>query len=117
MAKPRISKHLELLKILKKAKPDHRRAILDSADKELIDCLCECCLNLLSGKVRCSRVTKNKLKRYAPVIRELANRKTSAKRRKNLLMQKGGFLPALLAPIVSVAGGLIGELVGNLINK
>ena len=49
-------------------------------------------------------------------MRKLASKKDkykTIKKKRQLLLQEGGFLPALLAPIISLAGGLIGELVAK----
>jgi len=37
--------------------------------------------------------------------------------KRDLLIQKGGFLPALLAPIIGLVGGLVGDLIGSAIRK
>ena len=44
------------------------------------------------------------------VLRKLASTDITLQRRKNIIVQSGGFLPALLAP-------LIGTLLANLMNK
>ena len=113
----RLKKHLELLKLLKKSKPAQRKAILKFADKELIYCLCECIENTLNGNVKLSSAKHHQLSKSAKVLRKIVDRKTKVPKKRDLLVQHGGFLPALLAPILGVASGLIGDLVGNLIKK
>ena len=112
-----LKKKLNLLKVLKKAKPVDRKSILESADNETIVCICECIDNLLHGNVKISHIQKKQLAKYARLLRTIADRKTPVKKKRQLLVQKGGFLPALLAPVLGVASGLIGELVGNLVRR
>ena len=111
----RLKKNFELLKILKKAKPQQRKLLLKSAENSLILCLCECIDNVLRGNVKLSPAKKRQLSKYASILRKIVDRKTKVNRKRELLIQQGGFLPALLAPVIGIASGLIGELVGNLI--
>ena len=104
----RLKKHAELLNLLAKAKPKLRKAIIGAADHDLIMCLCECAQNLLNGNVpMCSRHLK-RLQRYRSDVRQLVKKRT-AQRKKKKILQKGGFLSALLAPIaVEVLSKLVG---------
>lgn len=113
----RLKKHLPLLKLLKKANVEERIALLENTNNDFIKCLDECIDNFLRGNVRCSHVKREQLKKSAKVLRKIVHPKTSIKRKRELLVQRGGFLPALLAPLIGVASGLIGDLLGNLINK
>ena len=76
-----------------------RKAILEYADAELTSALCECAHNILRGTVRLTPREKARLRRYTSDLRAIANRKTAVTRRRRILQQKGGFLPALLAPL------------------
>ena len=112
----KLERYIDLLQLLQKATPSQRKHIIEMANGDFIRLLCECCLNVLRGNVPLSPARKRNLKKFAPIIRQVASRKDknkSLKRKRELLVQQGGFLPALLAPIVSLAGGLIGELVGR----
>lgn len=113
----RIKKHLEILKILKKCSPKQRKALLQAADNSLIYCICECIDNVLRGNVKLSSAKKKELAKHVAVLRKIADRKTKVDNKRTLLVQKGGFLPALLAPVIGIAGGLIGDLIGSLIKK
>ena len=102
-----LKKHAHLLKVLAHAKPQMCKAIVQAADKNLIICLCECAQNLLKGNVPLSKAQLKKLKQYRKEVRTLAQKRTSQSKRKEIL-QKGGFLPALLAPIaLTVLGTLL----------
>ena len=97
MTSSRLKRNAPLLKYLARAKPKVAKAIIKVADRDLIQTLCECSLNILKGHVRLNSQQKRKLRAHKHALRALAAKKTSHKRRQRLL-QKGGLLPALLAP-------------------
>jgi hypothetical protein len=106
----RLRKHLPVLKRL--ARCHHKtqqKAILKEGGKELLLCLGECALNLTSGNVPLSKPQLKKLRKYKTPLRILSKKKTSLKQRSQIV-QRGGFLPLLLAPIV---GTLLGKLLGK----
>ena len=114
----RLERNYKTLKLLHKCKTKGERTkILKLADKDLIACLCECAHNLLKGNVKLTKKRKDDLKRHKNCLRELVDKRKGLETKRNILIQKGGLLPALLAPIISLAGGLVGELVGRLIPK
>ena len=98
--------HGDFLKVLAKCKAKQRKALLQNISPGLLKCLCECSLNVLKGNVKLTSSQKQLLRRHRKVLRSLADRKTTVKRKKQLLVQKGGFLPALLGPILSTLAGL-----------
>ncbi len=108
---------MEILKILKKAKPEQRKALLKVADPDLIICLCECVDNILRGNIKLTKKKTEELGKHAKVLRKIQDRTVPKETKRKLLIQNGGFLPALLAPIIGIAGSLIGDLVGGLIKK
>jgi hypothetical protein len=101
----RVKKNMPLLKMLSKAKPSAAKAIIKTADKELVDTLCECGLNVLKGNVRLTLGQKKRLARHKQALRALAQKQTSL-RKKKALLQKGGFLGALLSPVLGILGSL-----------
>ena len=85
---------------------NQRRALLKTADKNIVRGICECALNILHGVVSLSKQQKSKLKKYKNVLRKLVDvRKKSRKSwklKKRLIVQKGeGFLPYILGPLIS----------------
>ncbi len=109
-----VEKNIELLKILKKAKPKQRKLLLKAAENDLIYCLCKCIDNILRGNVKITAAKKKELAKHATVLRNIVDRRTKVHKKRALLVQKGGFLPALLAPVIGIASSLIADLVGNL---
>ena len=74
-------------------------------DNDLICLLSECCHNVLKGNVPLTAAQKVKLRRHKDNLRKLSTKKTFIKARKKFL-QQGGFLGALITPILSVLGNL-----------
>ena len=104
----RISRHAPLLRHLCKAKPNTIRSVIKTGDKDLINVFSECALNVLKGVVPLTKVQRIKLSRHKKCLRDLVNRKTSNQKKKKIL-QRGGFLGALLPPIIGILGGLLGK--------
>lgn len=103
-----VRNNLDLLKALVKAAPSQRKAILHSANRECIDALCECALNILIGNIPLTPSQKKKLIPYKNHLRKLIDKKLSLKKKKGILSQRGGnFLSALLGPVLQ---GLVSVL-------
>jgi hypothetical protein len=97
-----LQNNADTLKFLCKTKHQYRKALLKSADKDLVHCICECAHNTLLGKVPLTKTQKSKLSKHKSTLRKLAKRGASLAKRKKVIFQKGGaFLPLLLAPVIS----------------
>lgn len=96
-----------MLKMMARAKPAVLKAMLNGASPDLVKALCECSMNVLRGNVKLSSHQKKRLSRYKQGMRALSRGNTSMKRKKQIL-QKGGFVGALLKPVLGVLGGLLG---------
>ena len=97
-----LENNVQLLRALLNLKPQQRLAILKSADKEVVRCLCECALNLLKGKVPVSPIQKKKLVPFKKILRKLVLKKGGWKNKRKVLLQRGGnFIPFILGPILS----------------
>ena len=102
----RLRKHAHILRALSTTSPGVTKAIVQASDKDLVNTLCECGVNVLKGNVQLSTLQKKKLQRHKSTLRQLANKKQSLKRKKDLL-QKGGFLGALLGPVIGLLGNIL----------
>jgi len=103
--KASVKQNGNILRVLQKASPKLRKAILKESDKSLIFSVCELCLNLLAGNVPLKPTQKANLKKYQTVLRSLAKRGESWKTKKRVLVQSGGnFLPLLISVIASALG-------------
>ena len=105
----RLKKHANELVYLQKARPCIRNHLITKADRSIVDCLCECADNILRGNVPLTKPQKEKLKRNKDGLRELTKKSVSFKKKKAIL-QKGGFLGSVLAPIASVVAPLLSIL-------
>jgi hypothetical protein len=105
-----IERNFDALRVLKKASPKLRKAILKNSEKELIIALCEIISNVLSGTVKLSGKQRDKLKSHRSSLRKVVDKKTALKDKRRIL-QKGGFLAALLPPALALLASLIGNAV------
>jgi len=103
-------KHAAILQALCHLTSEQRIAILKKADPKLVRCICECALNILRGNVPLKQPYKQRLRRYAAILRRLADKNNSWRCKKRLIVQRGGFLPLLLAPIL---GTVLSRLIGG----
>jgi hypothetical protein len=95
------------LRLLNKAKPTERAAVLENADRELLMAICEIALNVLCGNVKLTKPLKSALCKHRHTMRQLADERLPLAKKRKLLIQKGGFLPALIAPALSVLTSLL----------
>lgn len=116
MAPDRLKRNIPILNVLSKAPNKQRKAIIDTATSDQIACICDCANNIINNNIPLTSADLQKLRRYKNLIRYLSKNKDQRKNRekKHYLNQSGGFLPALLIPILSAAGSILAEA---LINK
>ena len=82
--------------------PAHRqKSLIKGADKEILLALSEIALNLMRRKVSFTEQEKKKLRPYEKQIYDLSLRKHNLTKRK-AIVQKGGFLGALLGTVLPV---------------
>jgi len=99
-----------LLKMLHKASPKLRRALLADLPPEIVQLLSECALNILKGTITLSQHNKDKLKRYRKSLHALSKKNTSVAKKKKII-QTGGFLPAILGGVLPALIPAITEIV------
>ena len=93
-----IKKNLKYLRVL--ATPGNvTKAIIKSADKELIGAICECVQNVMNGNVRIGCKVRSKLKCHKDVLRKIQKIST-LKNKKKLLIQQGGSIFSYIIPAV-----------------
>ena len=109
----RLKKHAATLYLLAKAGPRVQKAVLREADPALLTTVCECAKNILNGNVPLSPAEKRRLTLYKKQLRQLTNRRLGQTTKKRVIVQKGGFLPALLGPLIGTLAPLIGGLFGG----
>lgn len=97
-----VIKHMHLLNALARAKPSERRELLKKSNFGLIKSIVECIENVLNGNVKLDKSHIKKLKRHKTQLRKIhsSGKKWSSKK-KVIIQSGGGFLPALLLPVIT----------------
>jgi hypothetical protein len=112
---PRLVKHWDMLSVLSKAPPPMRKQMIQTASKDVIDTVCECCLNVLKGTIPLSPHQKKCLAKHRHVLRQMVQKKIPIRQKKKMLVQRGGIaiLP-LLAPLLgTIAKPLLKGVLGT----
>jgi hypothetical protein len=102
----RMLKNFDQLRLLKEMSPKIRKRILKECKNNLLCCLCESALNILKGNVPLKKSQKTRLSRFKKNLRKLASKKT-ANKIKRRIVQTGGFIGALLTPVLAFLGTLL----------
>ena len=105
----RTRKYLPILKQIQRLGEKAKKQFIKKCDREFIDCVRECAKNVIKGNVPLKPTQLRRLRRERSNVRVLASKKTSLKKKRRIL-QKGGFLGALLPPFLGVLSSL---LLGN----
>src|ERR1700690_4455655 len=103
-----LKKYAPLLQQLNSASPAARKRMMKNAcSSEFVKCVCECASNIIKGNVPLTASQKGQLSRRRRLLKKLVLKKTSLKNKRKIV-QSGGFLGALLGPIISVLRSLFG---------
>ena len=105
-----VMRELSTLKKLSRLRDSRQRnAFLKSCKKHTIYAICEICRNVSRGNLPISNIRKKQLHKYKTHIRNLSKKSLTLKKRKEILNQKGGFLPSLLIPAVTILAQIAAE--------
>ena len=104
-----VENNIDFLKSLENISSYRRKRLLKSASESNILALKEVAHNLLQGKLKVPEVKK--LKRHKHSIRKLVKKNSSLKSKRKLLIQKGGFLPLMITPLLSAIGSVTGKVI------
>lgn len=98
----------EILRSLCYLPKTERFALLKQVDLRLVKLICECAYNILRGTVPLTTQQKSHLKRHVGQLRRLTRKGEKIEKKRQIIQRGGGgFLPALLVPIVTT---LLGEI-------
>ena len=87
----RIRRQAPFLKsVLREANHQRRREHLQAANADQINAVSELMMNTLKGNVPVSPPTKKKLRPHRQALHDMSRRKTSLKRRRELMMNQKG---------------------------
>lgn len=105
-----ILKNKRFLQSLHRAKGSTHRNLLKKATDGEVKTIQELALNLLHNRIPLTNKAVLKLKPKKRLIRALANKRTTIKHKRKLLVQKGGaILPFLIPAILSFLGSQLGN--------
>ena len=105
----RTRKYLPILKQIQRLGEKAKKQFIKKCDKESINCVSEYAKNVIKSQLSTETHAVATFGRERSNMRVLASKKTSLKKKRRIL-QKGGFLGALLPPVLGVLGSL---LLGN----
>jgi hypothetical protein len=104
----RLYENEPFLRFICRTNPAQRKQVLTSATKEQVNCLCECAYNVLKRNVPLTPQETEKLRKYRAVVYKLVDKRVPLGEKKRLLVQQsGGLLPALVPPILGTVLGVI----------
>ena len=95
-----------MLKKIRKMGDKARRDFVRTCDKEFLYCISECAKNVIKGNVPLTDSQKTTMRRKKNDLRTLSVKKTSLRNRRQII-QKRGFLTALLPQVLSVRTSLL----------
>ena len=102
----KLQHHYSELRALCKCKGRKRKLLLQKASGSLIRTVSQVAKNTIKGNIPLSGRQEERLRRHKKTLRALSLAKSSLKKKRKLLIQKGGaFLPLLLGPILSAVAG------------
>src|SRR5207244_7239582 len=102
----RLRKYASFLKLLHSTKPSLQKKMLRThCNNEFVQCIVECCRNIIKGNLKLTPLQKANLVKRKRILKKIVLKKTSLKNKRKII-QTGGFLGAILGPIVKVLGGL-----------
>ena len=105
--KDHLKKMFRKIKLLSVANPRVRKQLIANGGRELIDCVPECCANILKGNVPLNDKQKATLCKHKNKLRKLALKKVSLKTKKQIIQTGGLPIGAILAPVASVLARLL----------
>ena len=85
-----VKKQLPLFKVIIESKPKLKVLIFKEVGKEFIIALSECCLNILRGGIKLTKILLRSLNPFKKHIRYFAETVNSIKQKKKFLVKSGG---------------------------
>ncbi len=103
-----ISKCKENLKKLSSLKSKNQRdKLIKKLKSSEINSISEISKNCLLGNIPLKNCEFNKLKKFSKYLRLLAKKTISQKKKRRILIQKGGFLNILIPPVLSLLSNFL----------
>lgn len=106
----KVNQHLPFLCTCFNSNGKQRKEMIAHANRGQIEAIGEIALNLLKGNILVPSSSFKRLKPHKTKLLYLTRKKPSLKKKKEVLNQQGGFLPALAALIAPLAVDLLGKV-------
>jgi len=103
----RVKSNYHALHVLRTAEPKLRKAIISNCNKELVNSIIECILNVLNGNVKLAGCNTRKLRKHRVTLRKVADKRVPLSTKKRLIIQREGFLLPLLSAVLPAIASLI----------
>lgn len=110
----RVRKHAHALETLAKAKREKRNRMVREATSELIFTLVDLAKMIIRGDITLTPLQLSTVRRHKANFKKLVSKSTGVRGKRNVI-QKGGFLPALLGPVLKLGLPLLGNLLGGVL--
>ena len=91
-----ILKNLHFLKLLSLSNKKSILALINTAKNDQLYTIFECMHNLLLGNVKFGQKDFKKMKKFKHLIRKLANKNTTIKEKRNILIKKYSLIKLIL---------------------
>ena len=105
--------NLPMLKMIHEARDETKRNAAKCCSRELCEAMSEIARNMLKGNIPLSEAQYTTLRRYVQDMEKLADKRSSLKTKRNVI-QKGGFIGALLGPALKVLLPAVGSIASSI---
>ena len=106
----KLQQHIPFLCACFKSNGKQRKDMITHANRGQMEAIGEVALNLLKGNIIVPTASFKRLKPHKTKLLYLTRKTPSLKQKKEVLNQKGGFLPALAALVAPLAVDLLGKV-------
>ena len=103
----RVKSKYHALHVLKTVEPKLRKAIISNCNKELVNSISECILNVWNGNVKLTGCNMRKLRNHKFTLCKVADKRVPLSTKKKLIVQRAGFLLPLLSAVLPANTSLI----------
>jgi len=103
----RIKANYHALHVLKASQPKLRKAIISNCDRDIVNCISECVLNVLNDNIELTGCDTRKLRKHKLALRKLVDKQVPLSGKKRLIVQREGFFLPLLAAVLPTLASLI----------
>ena len=99
-----LKKHIHVLHVLGHCNDKLRKHVIEQSGDGLTKVLCEAVKNSLmsNGCIKHNQHEKGKLRKHKSTFIKLIDKKVPIQKKKKMLIQKGGFLPFIIKPLLRI---------------